>query len=184
MTMSNKISRFITMVLRHKPETIGITLDKAGWVDVSILLKALKDHGRAVTPEELVEEVKNNSKQRYALSADGKRIRASQGHSIEVDLQYKPAIPPDILYHGTATRHVASIFQNGIIKGERHHVHMSKDTETAISVGKRHGNPMVLQIDAKQMNADGVIFYVSDNGVWLTDIVAPKYLTIVPVENV
>jgi putative RNA 2'-phosphotransferase len=177
--MNTKTSKFLSLVLRHQPEKIGIKLDSAGWVDVDVLLKALKKHGTDLSMEELEEGVRTCSKQRYGFSADKKRIRANQGHSVEVDLEYEPATPPDVLYHGTATRNISSIFDNGIVKGERHHVHLSDNIETAISVGKRHGNPIVLEVNAKQMDADGVLFYVSANGVWLTDIVSPKYIQIV-----
>jgi putative RNA 2'-phosphotransferase len=124
--------------------------------------------------------VAENDKQRFEFSEDGLRIRARQGHSTEVELGYEPATPPDVLYHGTATRHLDSILQHGLVKGRRHHVHMSTNKETMIQVGMRHGKPVLLSIDAKRMLADGHTFYVTGNHVWLTDHVPPEYLTAIP----
>jgi putative RNA 2'-phosphotransferase len=173
---SVKISKFLSLVLRHKPETISLRLDEAGWVNVADLLAALDAHGRPVTRAELEETVATNDKKRFAFNEDGTRIRASQGHSVEVELDYAPAAPPAVLYHGTASRFLGSIFASGLVKGQRHHVHLSADTETALKVGQRHGKPVVLTVRAAAMQTDGHIFYLSANGVWLTDAVPPAYL--------
>jgi putative RNA 2'-phosphotransferase len=171
-----KISKFLSLVLRHKPETIGLRLDGAGWVNIADLLAALDAHGRPVTRAELEEVVATNEKQRFACDEEGKRIRANQGHSVEIELDYAPAEPPEILYHGTASRFLGSIFASGLVKGQRHHVHLSADTETALKVGQRHGKPVVLTVKAAAMHAAGQVFYLSANGVWLTDAVPPAYL--------
>lgn len=173
-----KISKFLSLVLRHKPEEIGIQLDAAGWVPVAELLSACQAHGFSIKPEELEEVVRTNDKQRFAFSEDGLMIRASQGHSVEVKLDYQPLMPPEILYHGTATRFLDSIKEQGLIKGKRHHVHLSGDEATAIKVGARHGKAVVLVISSLQMHKDGFIFYQSENGVWLTEKVPTQYMTI------
>nr|AUN37138.1 RNA:NAD 2'-phosphotransferase [uncultured bacterium] len=172
-----KISKFLSLVLRHKPEEIGIQLDAAGWVPVTELLSACQAHGFSIKPEELEEVVRTNDKQRFAFSEDGSMIRASQGHSVEVKLDYQPLVPPEILYHGTATRFLDSIKEQGLIKGKRHHVHLSGDEATAIKVGARHGKAVVLVIESLQMHKDGFIFYQSENGVWLTEKVPANYMT-------
>ena len=169
-------SKFLSLVLRHKPEEIGINLDPAGWVVVSDLLDACKRHGFQITFEELETVVATSDKKRFAFNEDKAMIRANQGHSVEVELGYQPQEPPDILYHGTAERFLSSIREKGLVKGSRHHVHMSKDVETAKKVGQRHGKPVVLKIKSKLMHQSGAIFYLSDNGVWLTEQVLPEYL--------
>jgi putative RNA 2'-phosphotransferase len=174
-----KISKFLSLVLRHKPETIGLTLDQAGWVAVSELLIACEQHGFSISPEELQAVVTNNDKKRFAFSQDGLLIRANQGHSIEVELGYQPLQPPEILYHGTVERFLASIMEKGLRKGERHHVHLSPDIATAIKVGARRGQPVILSVNSGQMHQDGYIFYQSANGVWLTDYVPPAYFEII-----
>lgn len=171
-----KISRFLSLVLRHQPDKIGLTLDSAGWVGVSDLLAACNSHGVALSPTELESVVRHNDKQRFAFSEDGLRIRASQGHSVEVELAYEPAVPPPILYHGTASRFLASIQQQGLVKGNRHHVHLSADPKTAQAVGLRHGRLVLLVIRSQQMHEDGYEFFLSANGVWLTDSVPVRYL--------
>lgn len=171
-----KISKFLSLVLRHQPSKIGLTLDSAGWVGVVELLAACKAHGVALTQTELESVVRNNNKQRFAFSADGLRIRASQGHSVEVELDYKAAAPPPILYHGTVDRFLTSIQANGLVKGKRHHVHLSADVKTAEIVGHRRGKAIVLEVLSGQMHEDGYEFFLSANGVWLTDMVPPKYL--------
>jgi putative RNA 2'-phosphotransferase len=173
-----KISKFLSLVLRHKPEEIGIQLDAAGWVPVAEFLRACQAHGFSIKREELEEVVRTNDKQRFAFSEDGLMIRASQGHSVEVKLDYQPLMPPEILYHGTATRFLDSIKEQGLIKGKRHHVHLSGDEATAIKVGARHGKAVVLVIQSLQMHKDGFIFYQSENGVWLTEKVPANYLTL------
>jgi len=177
-----KKSKFLSLVLRHKPEVIGLKLDEAGWVSVNELIKACSENKFELTLGELREIVETNDKKRFAFSDDGKRIRASQGHSVDIELGYSPAIAPDKLFHGTASRFLGSIFSKGLIKGNRHHVHLSADVETAHSVGTRHGKPVVLEIDSAQMQTDGFLFYISENGVWLTDSVPVEYI-VFPNEN-
>jgi putative RNA 2'-phosphotransferase len=171
-----RVSKFLSLVLRHQPARIGIELDRAGWVDVSVLLAACRAHGFPVTREELGAVVRENDKQRFAFNEDGTRIRASQGHSVGVELGYAPLAPPPVLYHGTATRLLASIRARGLSKGGRHHVHLSADAATAAKVGARHGEPHVIEVASGRMHADGYEFYRSDNGVWLTEHVPAKYL--------
>lgn len=173
-----KASKFLSLVLRHDPGKIGITLDSAGWVEVDHLLKRASAHGVKILPEELKSIVETNNKKRFAFSEDGKKIRANQGHSVEVDLGLTPTQPPDVLYHGTATRFVDSIWEKGLIKGSRHHVHLSADMDTAVNVGSRHGKPVVFSVDAQHMHAEGYQFFRSENGVWLTDHVPIRYLGI------
>ena len=172
------ISKFLSLVLRHKPEEVGIQLDSAGWVGVDELLRACAGHKFPFSRDELDEVVATNDKKRFAFSEDGKRIRANQGHSVEVELEYQPSVPPEILYHGTADRFLASIQQNGLIKGNRHHVHLSTDLETAISVGQRHGRPLVFYVLAGDMHRAGHKFFVSANGVWLADHIPANFLQI------
>jgi putative RNA 2'-phosphotransferase len=173
---SVKISKFLSLVLRHKPETIGLRLDEAGWVNVADLLAALDAHGRPVTRAELEATVADNDKKRFAFDEDGTRLRASQGHSVEVELDYAPAVPPAVLYHGTVEKFLPSIRQQGLLKGRRHHVHLSADVATAQKVGARRGRPVILSVKAAAMQTDGHVFYLSANGVWLTDAVPPAYL--------
>jgi putative RNA 2'-phosphotransferase len=171
-----KTSKFLSYVLRHKPEAIGVTLDQNGWVETGVLLEACRLHNHPLTREELEEVVRSNDKQRFAFSEDGSKIRASQGHSIEIELDYWVIEPPELLYHGTATRYLASIQEQGLVKGKRHHVHLSGDVETARKVGMRHGKPVVFQIAAGEMRRNGFVFYLSANGVWLTDHVPTRYI--------
>ncbi|WP_066802098.1 RNA 2'-phosphotransferase [Moraxella oblonga] len=169
-------SRFLSRILRHKPELIGIVLDNHGYVAVETLLNALQNSQFPMTRAMLDEVVANNDKKRFSYSDDGLKIRANQGHSVAVDLNLSPQIPPPILYHGTAIDSLDGIWQMGLIPKTRHHVHLSGDVQTAIKVGKRHGAVAVLRVDTAQMVADGVVFYRSANGVWLVDTVPPKYL--------
>jgi putative RNA 2'-phosphotransferase len=169
-------SKFLSLILRHQPELIGIELDKNGWTSISTLLTACKKHGKPLTMEELIFIVDNNNKKRFVIDGKLQRIRASQGHSIKVDLGYEPKSPPSILYHGTAKHHLADILKNGLKKRSRHHVHLSVSADTALEVGKRHGVPSILTIYSHQMEQDGYVFYVSDNGVWLTEHVPVKYI--------
>ncbi|HEY9881786.1 MAG TPA: RNA 2'-phosphotransferase [Leptolyngbyaceae cyanobacterium] len=171
-----KTSKFLSLVLRHQPETIGIVLDSAGWVSVSELLQACHTHGQPLTLAELHEVVANNDKQRFSFSEDGQKIRANQGHSVPVNLGYSPAVPPSILYHGTVERFLPSIKEEGLKKGTRHHVHLSPDEETARRVGGRRGKPVILRIESGEMHQAGYEFFQSENGVWLTDHVPPNYL--------
>src|SRR6478672_11499013 len=162
-------SKFLSLVLRHEPELIGITLDEAGWVAVDELLAGCARQGRAISRAELAEIVRTSDKQRFALSEDGTRIRANQGHSVPVELGHEPATPPEVLYHGTAEKYLASIRREGLRKGERHHVHLSDRVETAKAVGSRHGRLVLLEVAAGRMARDGHTFYRTTNGVWLTD---------------
>jgi len=170
-----KQSKFLSLVLRHKPETINIILDRAGWTSVKELLSALAKHGRGMTRDELNELVATSDKQRFAFSSDGQMIRANQGHSINIDLDLKESEPPPTLYHGTVARYLSDIYRDGLQKMKRHHVHLSSDVETATKVGGRRGQARILVVNAEAMWADGYKFYVSDNGVWLTDQVPSKY---------
>lgn len=172
-----RIGKFLSLVLRHSPETIGIELDENGWANVQELIEKCKEHRYHFSMEDLIEIVEMNDKQRYSFNEKRNKIRANQGHSIDIDLALTPVEPPEFLYHGTATRFVESIMENGIVKQSRQHVHLSKDKETATKVGTRHGKPIVLTILAGQMSKDGILFYQSDNGVWLTDYVDNKYIT-------
>ena len=170
------ISKFLSLVLRHDPGKIGISLDENGWTDCRDLIASAGRHGIKFDYETLVEVVRSNDKQRFSLSDDGKHIRANQGHSVTVDLALEPQVPPAMLYHGTVTKFVESIRANGLCKGERHHVHLSADRVTASQVGERRGKPVILSIRATEMFAAGHSFYVSENGVWLTDAVPPEFI--------
>ncbi len=170
------ISKFLSFVLRHKPQAIGITLDAEGWVAVDELLTAAARHGQAITRLQLEEVVATNDKKRFAFSPDGQLIRANQGHSVAVDLSLVAVEPPELLYHGTVERFLDSIHEQGLVRGNRHHVHLSADRETAARVGQRRGRPVVLVIEAGRMYCEGHAFYRSENGVWLTEAVPPEYL--------
>jgi putative RNA 2'-phosphotransferase len=171
-----KVSKFLSLVLRHQPQKIGIKLDAAGWVSVSELLQACHAAGFPLSMDELKETVATNDKRRFSFSADGLMIRANQGHSIEVELGYQPLMPPPVLYHGTAERFLPSIKEQGLVKGRRHHVHLSPDPATARRVGQRRGKAIILEVHSGLMHADGYIFFRSENGVWLTDHVPVRYL--------
>ena len=172
-----KTSKFLSLVLRHQPEIIGLQLDEQGWATVDELLRCSQHGPQPLTQGLLDEIVRTNDKQRFAFSSDGLRIRANQGHSIEVDLALSPLEPPEVLYHGTAERNIVSIRQKGLIKGQRQHVHLSRDEQTATKVGQRHGKPIVLTVRAGEMHRQGHLFYRSDNGVWLTDHVPPQFIS-------
>lgn len=174
-----KKSKFLSLVLRHEPQAAGVTLDEAGWVDVATLLSGCAKAGVHIDDAELGEIVRTSDKQRFALSEDGMRIRANQGHSVEVELGYAPADPPETLWHGTAEKYAESIRRGGLVKGARHHVHLSPSAETASAVGRRHGKLVMLEVAAGQMRRDGFMFYRSANGVWLTEHVPAKYLRVV-----
>lgn len=177
MTDLVSISKFLSLILRHKPETVGLTLDSAGWVSVPELLAACAAHGQPLTLADLLVIVQTSDKQRFALNEDQTRIRANQGHSIEVELGYQAQTPPAVLYHGTADRFVDSIKTSGLIKGKRHHVHLTTNVNIARTVGSRYGKPILICVDAGAMHRDGFAFFVSDNRVWLTEHVPPRYLT-------
>ncbi len=171
-----KTSKFLSLVLRHEPEAAGVTLDDAGWVDVDTLLAGCVAHGKLIDREQLERVVAGSDKQRFAFNEDRTRIRANQGHSVEVDLQYEPRTPPEILYHGTATRFLDSIRAQGLLKMERHHVHLSAETKVTTQVGERHGTPVLLVIRAQEMHRAGHTFFCSTNGVWLVDAVPVSYI--------
>ena len=173
---NNRTGRYISMILRHKPEVIGITLDEHGWANVDELIAGVS-RTHPLTRERLEEIVRTDEKQRYAFNADKTKIRANQGHSVPVDVELEEVIPPEILYHGTGEKYVASIEVQGLIPKMRLYVHLSGDYETARKVGVRHGTPRIYQVASGQMVADGFAFYRSVNGVWLTKEVPPKYLT-------
>ena len=171
-----RISKFLSLVLRHDPGKIGISLDENGWTDSTVLLAAMNRRFPGIIHTTLAEVVRNSDKQRFALSEDGKRIRANQGHSVEVDLALLPLSPPEFLYHGTVDKFLHSIRTNGLIKGNRHHVHLSAETHTATKVGERRGKPIILTIRAAEMAAAGHAFFRSENGVWLSDSVPPQFM--------
>ena len=173
--MSND-SRFLSLILRHKPEEVGLTLDPAGWVEIAALLAALKKAGRALSRDRLEQIVAGNDKKRFTISDDGLRIRAAQGHSIAVDLALVPQEPPVHLYHGTARHHLDAIFADGLRPGKRQQVHLSSDPTTAAQVGSRHGKPVVLLVNAKEAHAAGCVFTRADNGVWLCDHIPAAHL--------
>jgi putative RNA 2'-phosphotransferase len=169
-------SKRLSYLLRHNPGAAGLTLDAAGWVDVQDLLAALERTGTPLTRAELDRVVADNNKARFALDHTGGKIRASQGHSVPVDLGYQPETPPPVLYHGTPTRNVASILADGLRPGRRHAVHLSEDTKTAHAVGARRGRCAVLAVDATALAEAGTTFTRSANGVWLVDAVPARYL--------
>ncbi|SHM90001.1 RNA 2'-phosphotransferase [Mucilaginibacter sp. OK098] len=169
-------SKFLSLVLRHQPELIGIKPDEQGWVNVAELLKQANAHGKDLNIELLNHVVETNSKKRFAFDEGRQKIRASQGHSIEVELGYEPQTPPEILYHGTGEKSVSSILNSGLEKRSRQHVHLSRDTETAVQVGRRHGKPAVFNVLSGEMHKNGHVFYLSENKVWLTDGVPAQFL--------
>jgi putative RNA 2'-phosphotransferase len=171
-----KLSKFVSLVLRHQPEIIGLELDENGWADVDRFIELAKQHGTDLSKSVLEEIVETNSKKRFSFNSEKSKIRANQGHSIDIELGLTPKQPPETLFHGTASRFIESIRQQGLIAGNRQHVHMSSDETTAISVGQRHGKPVVLKIDTSAMHQDGFVFFCSENSVWLTEFVPPQYL--------
>lgn len=181
MSRKDSRSKFLSLILRHKPETIGITLDSNGWANVNELLRRIALGDPDFNMSVLIDIVKTDSKGRYSFNEDMTMIRANQGHSINVDVQLKVETPPDILYHGTSVNSVSSIIKHGLMKMGRLHVHLSDNYDTAIKVGSRHGSPVVLTIHASRMVEDGYKFYISENGVWLTDSVPPQYLIAGPI---
>ncbi|PIT51303.1 RNA 2'-phosphotransferase [Snodgrassella alvi] len=173
----NKISKFLSYILRHQPEAIGITLDSDGWVNIDSLIMQANQHGESLTRELLEQVVKTSDKKRFTISDDDLKIRAAQGHSTQqVKISHVEQIPPDFLYHGTATRFIDSIKKQGLVAGSRHYVHLSDNEKTANIVGKRHGKPVVLKVKALLMHQQGFKFYLADNGVWLTNTVHTNFL--------
>jgi putative RNA 2'-phosphotransferase len=171
-----KVSKYLSKYLRHAPDAIGIKLAPGGWVDVDELLTACAKNKFPITRQELQIVVEFNDKQRFSFNSTGTLIRANQGHSVEIDLQLEPAVPPDILYHGTGRKSVESILEKGLCKMSRHHVHLSRDIAIAKTVGARHGQPVVFTVFTGAMHQAGHVFYCSDNDVWLVDHVPPEYL--------
>ena len=171
------LSKFISFVLRHKPDAIGLSLDPQGWASIDELIENGNAAGTQFGREDLLHVVATSDKKRFSVSADGLRIRAAQGHSVTVELGLPPQEPPPVLYHGTATRFVDSILSEGLKPQNRQHVHLSIDEATARRVGQRHGKPVILKIEALRMHAKGFKFFLADNGVWLTDQVQPEFLT-------
>lgn len=174
---ATSISKYLSLVLRHDPAAAGVTLDAEGWVGVAELLAGAARHGFSFTRAELEEVVQTNEKQRFAFSVDSQRIRASQGHSVSVELGLTPETPPEVLYHGTVDRFLSSIMDQGLDKRSRQYVHLSPDVETATRVGSRRGQPVILKIAAANMHSDGFRFFCSANGVWLTERVPPQYIS-------
>lgn len=173
---SIQISKFLSLILRHKPETIGIQLDKNGWVDCKELIEKAINYGIELDYQMLLEIVETNPKKRFQFNVTFNKIRASQGHSISIELGYLNQKPPEILYHGTSEKAVQSILERGLEKRNRQHVHLSTDIKTAIKVGQRHGKPFVFKVQSEQMFNNNFKFFISANGVWLTEFVPPKYL--------
>ncbi len=173
-----RISKYLSKHLRHDPGRLGLTLAPGGWVEVDALLSACARNGMVISRAQLEAVVKGSDKQRFAFDETGARIRANQGHTVEVDLQLDEVIPPASLFHGTGEQTVAAILRHGLLKMARHHVHLSLDLETAIKVGGRHGKAAVVVVASGRMHADGATFYRSANGVWLVDHVPPEYLEV------
>ncbi|QKX05792.1 RNA 2'-phosphotransferase [Aquimarina sp. TRL1] len=173
-----RIGKFLSLILRHQPEKIGIQLDKNGWVEVSSLLEKIKVYYPQLDQELLEHLVKTNDKQRYAFNDDKTKIRANQGHSVSVALAYEAEKPPEMLYHGTIAAFMKSICKEGLLKMNRHHVHLSQDIETATKVGARRGKPVILFIQSGKMYREGISFFKSKNGVWLTESVPSRYINV------
>ncbi len=169
-----RLSRFVSLVLRHKPEAAGVTLDASGWAAIDDLVRGARASGVELSPGALRRIVETNDKKRFEISRDGTRIRARQGHSVAVDLGLAPVTPPATLYHGTVARALPAIQREGLRPMARHHVHLSPDLETASRVGRRRGAPIILAVDAAALHASGTQFFVTENGVWLADLVPPE----------
>ena len=174
-----EISKYMRYILRHKPEAIGEHLDEHGWLSVDKLIKGINRVNCTNVDMDLIEKiVKEDKKGRYSFNEDKTLIRANQGHSVQVDVELKEVTPPEILYHGTGKKYLESIVKTGLDKRSRLYVHLSKDVDTAEKVGKRHGEPVILKIKTKEMTEDGFKFYISENGVWLTDNVPTRYIEV------
>lgn len=178
--MNNRVvttSKFLSLVLRHQPQVIGMELDAEGWLPIEELIANANRHGKHLTRQLLDEVVETNDKKRFIISDDGLRIRANQGHSVEaVDLNLQPQTPPELLYHGTVNEFLDSIRKSGLTKQKRHHVHLSADETTATKVGSRRGKPVILIVRAADMHRSGHAFYLSANGVWLADAVPSEFI--------
>ena len=171
-----RLSKFLSLVLRHEPSAAGIQLDAEGWVDLSQLVQGAASMGVAFTRDDVLQVVRNSDKQRFTLSPDQRMIRAAQGHSVSVDLFLEAVTPPPELYHGTSRANVAAILSSGLHAGSRQYVHLSADVETARTVGARHGPPAIFRVSAEPAHAEGHRFYRAENGVWLTDPLPARYL--------
>ena len=176
MSQYEKESKFLALILRHKPEAAGISLDKHGWAGVNKLIEGMKNKYPDFAYSTLLRIVLTDDKQRYSFNEDRTKIRANQGHSIQVDVELKETVPPDILYHGTAMKSFAKIMSEGIKSMQRLHVHLSEDENKAVETGKRHGEPVILIVNAKKMYEAGFKFYLSENNVWLTDLVPKEFI--------
>lgn len=170
-----RLSKTLAYVLRHRPDAVGLELDSAGWVEIAVLLSSMADAGHAIDEADIDRIVNGSEKRRYEVQAG--RIRAAQGHSVDVELGLEPKVPPAVLYHGTVDRFLEAIRTDGLRAGERNHVHLSADVSTARQVGERRGAPVVLGIDAKRMHVDGHAFWLASNGVWLAEHVPPGYIS-------
>ena len=171
-----RVSKLMSLVLRHNPSKLGIEVDKNGWTDLKILMSRMNDKGLEVTMETIEYVVENNNKKRFSFNSDKSKIRANQGHSIDVDVELEEVKPPHNLYHGTVDKFLGDIMDSGLKKMNRLHVHLSEDLETATNVGSRRGKPVILEIASNKMFFDGYKFYKSVNGVWLTDCVPVEYI--------
>jgi putative RNA 2'-phosphotransferase len=172
-----EVSKYLSYVLRHEPQAIGLTLDREGWASINALIEGAAQQGKVLDRALIERVVSTSDKKRFAISQDGSRIRAVQGHSTEsVSISYEEKTPPEFLYHGTATRFLESIWKEGLKPGSRHHVHLSEDVQTATAVGQRYGKPAVLEIEALRMQQQGFKFYQAENGVWLTEVVSVEFI--------
>lgn len=171
-----QISKFISLILRHKPELIGLTLDENGWANVDELIEKSNTNDNELTLDLLKQIVEENDKQRFTFNEDYSKIRANQGHTVKVDLELESTTPPEFLYHGTVEKFIDSIKENGLKPIERLHVHLSKDIDTAKNVGSRRGSPIILKIQSLKMHENNHVFYLSKNGVWLCDAVPTEYI--------
>jgi len=173
-------SKLLSLILRHQPQRFGVRLDREGWTEVALLLDALARAGRRVSRSELEDLIRTSDKRRFALSPDGLRVRAQQGHSVRVELDHPQRMPPTILFHGTVARSLASIRSEGLAARGRHHVHLSATYEAARRVGERRGVPIVLPVHSGEMAAAGIAFFLTPNGVWLTERVDPVFIEFPP----
>ncbi len=169
-------SKFLSLLLRHQPELLHLEIEEGGWTNTKILIEKINQKNDTFTFQQLEEIVENDDKQRFGFNEDKTKIRANQGHSTKVEMNYQPKTPPPVLYHGTATTNVESILKNGILKGNRQFIHLSVDTETAQKVGSRHGKPYIFKIETFKMQEAGILFYCSENGVWLVDFIPKEFL--------
>ncbi|WP_233874124.1 RNA 2'-phosphotransferase [Paraburkholderia adhaesiva] len=180
LTHLDQISKYLSYILRHEPHAIGLQLDTEGWANIDDLIECANKHGHALDKATVHAVVVTNSKKRFTISDDNQRIRAVQGHSTPiVRRMYTETAPPEVLYHGTATRFLTPIMEQGLKTGSRHHVHLSLDIPTAVTVGMRHGKPAILEIQALRMHHQGFKFFLAENGVWLTDFVPPAFLKLI-----